>query len=310
MLYGVPGGPTIAPMPADTAQDDLEQQPLPEDGLPPPEDEIKDDAEDGTPPGDDVDGEEGDEDELTITIGDAPAAPEEDGKAPPWVRELRKQNKEKDRVIRELQNKLAAKEPAPTAVVVGEKPTLESVDYDAEKFSSELEAWHERRRQAEAQREESERKERADRDAWQQRLQSYDQAKAKLKVRDFASAEDAVSATFSTVQQGIILSGADAPERVIYALGKNPAEAKRIAGITDPVKFSFAVAKLETKLKVERRRAPAPEELPRGGSGGAGAAVVDNQLERLRLEAEKTGDYSKVHEFKQQLRAKQQQRAA
>lgn len=291
----------------DIVPDDIEQQPLPEADLTPhdaPEVEGKGDPDEGDA---DV---EGDDDEVTITIGDTQPAPEDDGKAPPWVRELRKQNKEKDRVIRELQGKLAAKEPVPAAVVVGEKPTLESCGYDAEKFESDLEGWHERRRQAESQREDEERKERTARETWQQRLQTYDQAKSKLKVRDFASAEDAVSATFSTVQQGIILSGADKPEVVIYALGKNPAKAKELAAITDPVKFSFAVAKLETQLKVARRQAPEPEIVPRGGSGGAGAAVVDNQLERLRLEAEKTGDYSKVHEFKQQLRAKERQRAA
>ena len=47
----------------------------------------------------------------------------------------------------------------------------------------------------------------------------------------------------------------------MYALGKNPKKAKELGEITDPVKFAFAVAKLETQLTVtSRKQVPPPEK--------------------------------------------------
>ena len=72
-------------------------------------------------------------------------------------------------------------------------------------------------------------------------------------------------------------------------------------GDFDPVKFAFAVAKLETQLKVTNRKAaPPPESTVRGTGRVSGA--VDSTLERLRADAEKTGDYSKVMQYKRQKR--------
>ena len=88
---------------------------------------------------------------------------------------------------------------------------------------------------------------------------------------------------------------------MIYALGKNPTKAKELSAINDPVKFAFAVAKLETQLKVTNRKAaPPPESTVRGTGRVSGA--VDSTLERLRADAEKTGDYSKVMQYKRQKR--------
>jgi hypothetical protein len=90
---------------------------------------------------------------------------------------------------------------------------------------------------------------------------------------------------------------------VVYALGKNPKKAKELASITDPVKFAFAVAKLEAQLKVAPRKTPPP---PEGAirSTAPISGTVDSNLDRLRSEAERTGDYSKVYRYKQQLKAK------
>ena len=68
------------------------------------------------------------------------------------------------------------------------------------------------------------------------------------------------------------------------------------------MKFSFAVAKLETQLKVTNRKAPPPEKTVKTGTGRASA--VDSTLERLREEAAKTGDMTKVIAYKRQQRAK------
>lgn len=240
-------------------------------------------------------GGDGEDDEVVVSIGGESPTPEEDeSRAPEWVRELRKQNREKDRRIRDLEARVAS--PAqgqPAAVVVGDKPTLEGCNYDGAKFEKDLEGWHERKREADAQRDQIAQAQQKVQQEWQGRLETYGKAKAAFKVKDYEDAEDAVKGGLSVVQQGVILTGADKAEVVVYALGKNPSKLKELAAIKDPVKFAFAIAKLETQLKVTPKKlAPPPERTVR--SSVAGATAVDNQLEKLRAEADKTGDRSKV----------------
>ena len=101
------------------------------------------------------------------------------------------------------------------------------------------------------------------------------------------------------MQQGMIVQGAENPALLVYALGKNPKKAKELASITDPVKFAFAVAKLETNLKVTKRKASSRPESKINGTGRPSGSV-DNTLDRLRAEAEKTGNYTKVSQYKKQ----------
>lgn len=244
------------------------------------------------------------EDEVVVTIGEEtpPTEEEEVARAPEWVRELRKNHRELQRKNRELEEKLNATtgaeiKPAP----LGKKPTLEDCDYDAEKFETELASWYDRKRKAdeEAARVEAEQKDAQK--AWQAKLDAYGKAKTELKVKDFDDAEALVQENFSQTQQGIILQGAENSALLIYALGKNPKKLKELASTNDPVKFAFAVAKLETQLKVTNRKAaPPPEKTVRGT--GPVSGTVDSQLERLRADAERTGDYSKVMAYKRQKR--------
>jgi len=69
------------------------------------------------------------------------------------------------------------------------------------------------------------------------------------------------------------------------------------------VKLATAIGKLETQLKVSSKKSPPPPEKAIRGSG-SGSGSVDSTLERLRAEAEKTGNMSKVIAYKQQLRKK------
>lgn len=232
-------------------------------------------------------------DEVVVSIGEESPSPEDDeAKAPEWVRELRKNHRELVKRNRELEEKLKEKEPASTTPVLGPKPTLEDCDYDAEAFEQKLTKWYEEKREFDQAKATAEAKAREESDAWNARLNSYQQAKASLKVKDFDDAEATVLSKLSATQQGIILQGAEKPEVLIYALGKNHTKLKELSEITDPVKYAFAVAKLETQLKVTPRKAPPPEKTVSGSASVSGSA--DSTLERLRAEAEKTGDRSKV----------------
>ena len=64
------------------------------------------------------------------------------------------------------------------------------------------------------------------------------------------------------------------------------------------MKFAFAVAKLETQLKVTNRKAAAAPERTISTGGGRISGSVDSTLDRLREEALKTGDMSKVMAYK------------
>ena len=263
-----------------------------------------DDAE-GTTNDEGNEGEgEGDE-TVVVSIGEESPPPEDEhANAPDWVRELRKTNREDKRRIRELEEKLNASTRTETkSVQLGKKPTLEDHDYDAEKFEAALESWYQQKRVVDEQNAKAEAEAKAAQDAWQAKLNGYGEAKAKLKVKDFEDAEDVAKELLSVTQQGIILQGAENPALVIYALGKNAAKVKELAAITDPVKYAFAVAKLETQLKVTQRKAPPPERTVSGT--GRVAGTVDSTLERLREDAAKTGDYTKVVQYRNQQKRKQ-----
>lgn len=252
---------------------------------------------------DEADGEaEPEEEEVVISIdGEAPPQQEEEeARAPEWVRDLRKQHREEKRRVKELQQRLAQYEQKETGVApLGKKPTLESVDYDTERYETELASWYEKKRAHDEREAAVKAEQQSVQQEWEQKLETYQEAKTSLKVRDFEFAEEVVQDTLSVMQQGMIVQGSENPALLVYALGKNPNKAKELASINDPVKFAFAVAKLETQLKISNRKASVSPERKISGTGRP-SGTVDNTLDRLRAEAEKTGDYTKIIKYKRQ----------
>jgi hypothetical protein len=238
------------------------------------------------------------EDDVVVSIGEESPPQEEEARAPEWVRELRKANREKERKIRELEAKLNAAPTETKPVALGKKPTLEDCDYDSDEYEAKLAGWYEQKREYDAAEAQAQAQRDAEAKAWQDKLDSYAKARASLKVRDYEDAEAVALETFNVTQQGIVLQGSDNPALIIYALGKNTSKAKELASITDPVKFAFAVAKLETQLKVFNRKAAASPERTITSGGGRISGSVDSTLERLREEALKTGNLSKVMAYK------------
>lgn len=243
------------------------------------------------------------EEDVVVSInGEAPdPETEDDDRAPDWVRDLRKEYRNEKRRAKELEQKIEQLErgSAPASQPLGSKPTLEAADYDTERYETELASWYENKRTHDDQQNVVQSQQKAVQKEWETKLESYHSSKAELKVKDYDFAEDVVQDNLSVMQQGMIVQGADNPALVVYALGKNPIKAKELASITDPVKFAFAVAKLETNLKVTKRKASSRPEKKISGTGRPSGSV-DNTLERLRTEAEKTGDYSKIFQYKKQ----------
>ncbi len=271
------------------------------------EDDEIDEVEEAEDISDDDDEEEDDDDDdsLVVTIDGVSPPPEEEdeARAPIWVRDLRKNYNEKKLRVKELEQKLEALQKQEERVApLGPMPTLEGSDYDSKKYETVLAKWYEQKmdhdRRAAAQRAQQEEAQRG----WEAKLETYQTAKKSLKVRDFEFAEDVVQDTLNIVQQGIIVQGTENPALLIYALGKNPKKAQELASIDDPVKFAIAVGKLETKVAAQDRKATSKPEKKVTGSGRISGSI-DNTLERLRAEAERTGDFSKVIQYKKQKRS-------
>ena len=239
---------------------------------------------------------EADGGEVVVSLGEEPeqpAAEEDPNRAPGWLRELRKANREKDRRIRELESKLAAPVQAPQTVVVGEKPSLAGCDYDAEVFEQQLSDWSDRKRQAdEAQRKQQEQAQQAEQQ-WQAKRQGYEAEKAEFRAKypAFDEAEEAVKDALNVTQQGLILHAIKNRAALVAALGASPKKLKELAGIADPILFTASIAVLEKELKVTTRKtAPLPERQIRAAAPGA--MVPNARLDDLRAKAEKSGDYT------------------
>lgn len=234
--------------------------------------------------------------EDDITFGDEPAA-EQDGTAA--IRTLRAERK---RLLKELED--ARKGAAPqTPLDPGPKPTLETCEWDEERFESELDAWKEKQRAAAEYKTVEQQRDAQQQEHNQQLLQSYVEKRQALSRSDYQDAEDMVTATIDPLRQSIIVSGAEDPAKLVYALGKNPAKLEALAAITDPVKFAIAVGKLEGQLRVvPRRKSPDPDTAVRGSAPVSPA--TDKHLEKLEAEAARTGDRSKISAYRREQRSK------
>ena len=242
------------------------------------------------------------QEEVIVSIGNEPTVePVEEEPAPAWVKKVRQRNRELERELKEVKKKLTEIS-QPREAELGDKPTLQSYDYDTEKYEQALTSWYDRKRKADEQaakvKEETEQAE----NEWRERVTAYQQAKTSFKAQDFNDVEAVVLDLLSATQQGIIVHGATDPVLVVYALGKNEDKAKELAAIKDPVKFAFAIAKLEGQLKVSTRKpSTMPESKVNGNSRPSGS--IDSTLERLRADAAKTGDYTKVAAYKRSKRS-------
>lgn len=240
----------------------------------------------------------GDEEAPTSEIDDIEKAPE-------WVRDLRKNQKELRRENEELRSKLSTPSQAAGVEEPGAKPTLESCGWDADKLEAQLDAWHEKKRaatEAKSKREDAEKKQR---ESWEATQRAYEKAKTALKVPNFDISEDRVKESLSQVQQAILLKAtrsADSAAQMVAALGSNPKKLKEVAAITDPVEFAGAIGELKAMLKVTpRRTAPIPET-PLRGSSARPTGTVDAKLAKLLKEAQETGNMGPYRAYKRTLK--------
>lgn len=213
------------------------------------------------------------------------------------VRELRKVIREKDKELSQHKKAPPVQQEAP--VKRGPRPKLEDFGYDDDAFDAALDAWvadgiREREQQLQLQYQQKELEK-----SYGQLLQNYQQKAQALGVKDFQDSHDAVVDALSIQQQNAILSGADNPAKVVYALGKYSKKLNELKAITDPLKFAAHIGALERELKAKPRKAlPEPEKTVSASK----SAPVSRDLDRLRKDAEKTGDWTQFYNAKRQQR--------
>jgi hypothetical protein len=247
-------------------------------------------------------GEPADDEEVIVSFGDEEPEEQEPPKDTAVIKGFREREKKYKKRLKELEAKVQVKTES-KPVELGPKPTLKDFDYDSDKFEAAHDAWFAKKIEVDKQAAEAKKQQEEASKQWQNKLDSYNSTKASLKVKDFEDAEFVAQELFSTTQQGIILQGAENPAKLIYALGKNEKKAGELAKIKDPVQFAFAVSKLESQVKTTGRKKPPKPEGKVHGSGGSNSPI-DSQLKRLREEAARTGDISKVTAYKKKLRDK------
>lgn len=282
-----------------------------EDNIDPIEDNQEDESQENSEETQDEASQSNDEtsedEEFVITVGDEEPEPSDEddfsGKpAPTWVKDLRKKEREARKRIKELEAQVQQAKPADKPIEVGPKPKLADFDYDEDQFESAVEQWHERKRQVEQQQAAKQAEEEKAKQAWQTKMQSYEERRQNVasKVRDFEEVEEAAKDKLTATQQGILIHAAENPELILYHLGKNPKKAQELSEITDPIQFAFAAAKLDSQMKIQTRKpSTQPERKPSGSAGLS--AVVDQKLAQLEAKAAKTGDRTELIKYKKSL---------
>ena len=253
-------------------------------------------------------------DEVVVTLGDDPPEDggfhDEDDKDAPIIAGLTAEQRagfirmrqQKSAAVRRAKALEAEKQQAPAVVapiVVGAEPTLEGCGYDAEEYAKSLKGWVSRQAKADAEEATKAAETKRIQDQFQARRDAFEQAGKSLRIVGFDEARENVREMFSGLQQSIIIAGVRSPEdqaRLVAALGHSPKKARELAALTDPAQFAVAIGEILPMLKTQSKRtAPVPERAVRGSAPGAGA--LDNTLAKLREEADRTGDRTRVAKY-------------
>lgn len=210
------------------------------------------------------------------------------------IRELRQRYRESEKRRKELEEQVAQATPKPVSMP---KPTLESCDFDADVFEQKLTSWYDQKRQIEAQEQEVKKAQEAKQQEWQARLSQYEQDKLSLNLPGIDEAEDMVKALLSEEQQAVLIHIAEKPLKLVSALGRHPSKLKELSGEKDLLKLAVKIRDLEKETVTVKKTAPPPEKVVKSVAPVSSGAV-NKQLDALRTEAARTGDYSKVVQFR------------
>jgi hypothetical protein len=262
-------------------------------------DEVEGEARTSSPKKSEGEKEE-DVESVEVFFGDEEPSPEPPKDSAAWAR-LRKSEAEAKKKAAELQRKLETMAQPSGVPDPGPEPTLEDCDYDQDLLKKRVREHDEATRRKQAADTEAAEKMQARAREVQELVNNYSAKKAVFskKVKGYEEAESTVIAMMSPERQDVLLKVTDNPEQLVYALGRRPDKLEELAKEMDRDRFVAKLKKLEVSVTMKKGTSTPPEERV-SGSGSPGPA--GSTLERLRAEAYKTGDYSKVNAWKRQQR--------
>lgn len=189
----------------------------------------------------------------------------------------------------------------------GESPTSAECAYDDKEFAKRVLEWNAKKAAHDSWKAEQAQKEEVQRQASRAKITNYEVARNDLakRVPGFAEAELAVAKGMSGDRQDLLLEYSENPARTVYLLGRNPERLRELATETDKGRFIMKLAKLEASVKERKKTQPPPPPKSPGGSGAIRGGT-DMILERLREEADKTRDYTKVNAYKREQQRKRE----
>lgn len=221
----------------------------------------------------------------------------------PLVKKLREQLREAQKKAHRASPSADASDPEP---VIPAEPNADSLGWDIDKLEAankeylkacrEHAAWEVRE---------------AERKAAHERIQNeqakrIEQQRNGLGVSDYEARAALVKERLTEQQLAVLIEGADNPARIIYALGRSETRLDELAGMASLAKFAARLGQMEKEIRVTKRSPPAPESRVSGGNASVAIGGTDKELERLEREADRTGDRTKIIQYKRQLK----QRAA
>lgn len=240
--------------------------------------------------------EEAETEEEVFGFGDEEGAAPAQETESSVIRDLRRAN-------RELAKKISRYERGSQAqpIEVGPKPTLESCDYDEERFETELDAWKEQKAKADRAEQEAEQRAEAERATWSEITAAYDADKKALKVANYADAEEEVFSTLSEQTQALLMKSGKGAQLVV-ALSRSPDKLQALSEM-NLADAAMMIGELRGKLQMTTRKSLAPERRVTGNAGFASGGSSEKQLAKLKAKAEQTGDYSEYLAAKRAARA-------
>lgn len=235
---------------------------------------------------------EGEADEIVLAGEEAKPATKESEP----IRNLRKENREKEKRIRELEEKLQQSAPATPMPKLGPRPKPEDYDFDDEKYEAAMEAHTRQKIEVEQSAKETQRRAQEQQQTWNQKIERMQTRLTEIRIDDDEkdAAVFAVKSTLSTMQQTALIQGSSDPAALTLAIGTRPEKLKELASITDLVQFAVALGRLEGQMQVNKRKPSTQPE--RKIVDTARGAPVEKQRDRLIQQSESSGDLTALVE--------------
>jgi hypothetical protein len=286
--------------------EELEQE-TPEPEIEETEDQVQE-PEAEEPSGEPEQPEDEGEEEVSIGFEDEPEEEADEADDTPTIKRIRERNRDLNKQLRDREKELAelrAAASAPQPQEIGPKPTLESCDWDEERFETSLDDWKQKKAAADEQVTKAQESQRRVIESYNRDLENYEKRKAAIGVPDYEDAEAMVVAALSLEQQAVALQAASDPAALVVALAKSPSKLAELAKIDNPWKLSAAIAKLEGSVKVvTKKKAPNIDKPAKGSAAVSGGETLQAQIDRLEAAFEKKGggDRTEIQRLRRQLK--------